>query len=116
MLRYIPWIAVIIALFVIVGCSSKQDTPSTDKSNTKSTDSSSASVAGKDVFDQNCTVCHGTDGNKMPGWKGKVQKMSQAQVEIKVRDGGGGMPPFGKKLSDTQITDVATYTKQLAEK
>lgn len=108
MKRYMLWITVIILLFIIVGCSDKKSNVNAKPSNT--------SVLGETLFRQNCAACHGRDGKKMAWWKPKLQTMSQANVEKQVREGGGNMPAFGKKLPDKQITDVAKYAKQLAGK
>lgn len=71
---------------------------------------------GQALFTQYCVVCHGQDGKKIAGWKGRVQKMTHAQLEQVIRDGKDGMPAFGKKLTDPQIDAVATYSTQLAAK
>lgn len=99
---------ILILLFVIVGCSDKKSNVNAKPSNT--------SVSGETLFRRNCTGCHGRDGEKMSWWKPKVRTMPQADVEKQVREGGGNMPAFGKKLTDQEITDVAKYAKQLAGK
>jgi mono/diheme cytochrome c family protein len=37
--------------------------------------------------------------------------LSKDEIEQQVRNGGGGMPPFGDSLSDAQIAAVADYVE-----
>lgn len=73
-----------------------------------------APSSGEAIFDDQCSTCHGVNGEGIPAWKAKVNSMSLAQVQDRVRNGGGGMPSFSKTLSDQQVTAVASYAKQLA--
>lgn len=68
---------------------------------------------GKKVFTSaSCGTCHsltaagakGVVGGPLDGFKFKP-----AFVEQRVREGGGGMPAFGKKLSDDQIKAVSAF-------
>jgi len=74
-----------------------------------------AATAGQALFAQNCAVCHGANGEKIAGWKGKVKKLTHAQIEQIIRNGRAGMPAFGAKLTDAQIDAVTTYSEQLAK-
>jgi mono/diheme cytochrome c family protein len=74
----------------------------------------SSDPSGKSIFANNCAVCHGDDGRKVAGWRAKVKKMTEAQIEQTIRKGGQGMPAFSQVLSDKQIKLVAGYAKQLA--
>jgi mono/diheme cytochrome c family protein len=70
------------------------------------------SAAGEAVFKDNCGSCHtlaaaGTSGTTGPNLDDL--KPDEATVEQQVRNGGGGMPAFEGKLSDAQITAVASY-------
>jgi mono/diheme cytochrome c family protein len=64
--------------------------------------------AGEQVFAQNCAGCHGPDGQ---GTSGPALQNSDDRdaVRTQIVDGGGGMPPFGGQLSDTEIDDVTAY-------
>ena len=69
------------------------------------------------MFTTNCGSCHtldaaGTSGNVGPNLD--QLKPDMATVERQVRNGGGGMPAFEGRLSDAQITAVATYVAQNA--
>ena len=72
---------------------------------------------GKDVYDQNCAACHGADGGGGTGPRlaGEDALTSPDAVVDQIRDGGGGMPSFGDRLSRQELSDVAAFvTKQLA--
>jgi heme/copper-type cytochrome/quinol oxidase subunit 2 len=69
-------------------------------------------AAGKEVFADNCSVCHGADGlggNGGPDLTTMPKAQEQASAEEQVTDGGGGMPPFGGTLSEEEISNVAAY-------
>ncbi|MBS1878645.1 MAG: PQQ-binding-like beta-propeller repeat protein [Actinobacteria bacterium] len=68
--------------------------------------------AGKSVFAENCSICHGSDGHGGNGGP-DLLTMPKAKTEAgaieQVTDGGGGMPPFKGTLSEEEIKDVAAY-------
>jgi quinohemoprotein ethanol dehydrogenase len=69
-------------------------------------------AAGKEVFAENCSVCHGATGhggNGGPDLRTMPLAKEQAGAEKQVTDGGGGMPPFGGALSKEEIENVAAY-------
>lgn len=69
-------------------------------------------AAGKEVFAENCSVCHGATGhggNGGPDLTTMPKAQEQASAEEQVTDGGGGMPPFGGTLSEEEIKNVAAY-------
>lgn len=79
---------------------------------------------GKDVFEQNCAVCHNSDSTDVkmgPGLKGLFKKgkltsgiaVSEASVRAKIDAGGNGMPSYKDILSDTEKNDVVAYLKTL---
>jgi mono/diheme cytochrome c family protein len=71
--------------------------------------------AGAAVFSENCSTCHGATGNGGNGGP-DLTTMPLAQTEEgtiqQVTNGGGGMPPFGGVLSETEIKSVAAYVVQ----
>ncbi|HEX8084461.1 MAG TPA: cytochrome c [Solirubrobacteraceae bacterium] len=74
---------------------------------------------GKDVFGQNCAACHGGDGGGGTGPKlAGVSEYANPDVVVEqVREGGGGMPAFGDRLSEQELADVSAYVvKDLAAK
>jgi mono/diheme cytochrome c family protein len=69
-------------------------------------------AAGKEVFAENCSVCHGATGhggNGGPDLRTMPLAKEQAGAEKQVTDGGGGMPPFKGTLSEEEIKNVAAY-------
>jgi mono/diheme cytochrome c family protein len=72
---------------------------------------------GEKVFADSCGSCHklkaaGSTGTVGPDLdKGKF---SEPEVELIVREGGGGMPAFKDQLSEEQIKAVSSYVAQVA--
>ncbi len=68
--------------------------------------------AGKEVFAENCSVCHGADGlggSGGPDLTTMPLAKEQAGAEMQVTNGGGGMPAFKGTLSEEEIKNVAAY-------
>ncbi len=68
--------------------------------------------AGKEVFAENCSICHGATGhggNGGPDLTTMPKAKEQAGAEEQVTNGGGGMPPFKGTLSEEEIKNVAAY-------
>jgi quinohemoprotein ethanol dehydrogenase len=68
--------------------------------------------AGKEVFAENCSICHGATGhggNGGPDLTTMPKAKEQAGAEEQVTNGGGGMPPFSGILSEEEIKNVAAY-------
>ena len=70
-------------------------------------------AAGKRVFrSAGCGDCHSLKAAGTTGIAGGPLDLRPQQfddVVERVREGGGGMPAFGKKLSREQIDDVAAF-------
>jgi quinohemoprotein ethanol dehydrogenase len=69
-------------------------------------------AAGKEVFAEECSVCHGATGhggNGGPDLTTMPKAKEQKGAEEQVTDGGGGMPPFKGVLTPEQIKNVAAY-------
>jgi quinohemoprotein ethanol dehydrogenase len=69
-------------------------------------------AAGKEVFSEQCSVCHGADGlggNGGPDLTTMPLAKTQSGAEKQVTNGGGGMPAFGGQLSEEEIKNVAAY-------
>jgi heme/copper-type cytochrome/quinol oxidase subunit 2/cytochrome c5 len=69
-------------------------------------------AAGKEVFAENCSVCHGADGlggSGGPDLTTMPKAKEQAGAEEQVTNGGGGMPAFKGTLSEEEIANVAAY-------
>jgi quinohemoprotein ethanol dehydrogenase len=69
-------------------------------------------TAGKQVFEDNCSGCHGLDGHGGNGGPSLAGVTDVEHVVAQVTNGGGGMPAFGDTLSSQQIQDVAAYVTQ----
>jgi mono/diheme cytochrome c family protein len=79
------------------------------------TEDESEDADGAAVFaEAGCGGCHtfsaanssGTVGPSLDGID-----LSKDEIEQQVRNGGGGMPPFGDRLSDAEIEAVADYVE-----
>ena len=77
---------------------------------------------GSAIFKSNCVMCHGVDGKgfpamKTPDFTDPKWQASTKDKEIKevVKNGkkGTAMMAFGNKLSDEEISAVATYIRSL---
>jgi cytochrome c551 len=78
---------------------------------------SAAAAAGKTVFEDNCSICHG-DG--LEGGVGPSLRMGSeaagkpiAALEDQIRAGGGGMPAWGGLLPDTEISAVLAFLSEM---
>ena len=68
--------------------------------------------AGKEVFSEECSVCHGATGhggNGGPDLRTMPLAKTEAGVSKQVTNGGGGMPAFKGVLSEEEINNVAAY-------
>lgn len=79
--------------------------------------------SGETLFKNNCAVCHFTDSNARkvgPGLQELFKSerlpsgkpVSEAEVSRQIKEGGGGMPPFGH-LKDDEIRALVEYLKSL---
>jgi quinohemoprotein ethanol dehydrogenase len=72
-------------------------------------------AAGKEVFSEECSVCHGATGhggNGGPDLRTMPLAKTQAGAEKQVTNGGGGMPAFKGTLSEEEIANVAAYVSE----
>ncbi len=78
---------------------------------------------GKDVFDEQCSVCHdatGTEKKTGPALKGLFKKakmadgkaVTEANVRTRIHDGGNGMPPF-EDLKGDDLDNLIAYLKSI---
>lgn len=75
------------------------------------------SAIGEEVFAQRCAGCHGRDGGggsapRLAGGAVIERFPDPAEQVAVVRDGRGGMPGFGSRLSETEIEAVVSYTRE----
>lgn len=80
-------------------------------------------ASGAKIFSANCNACHLGGKNTINPAKTlkkadleKNSKFSEEAIIAQVTKGAGAMPPFGGRLSPTQIEDVAAYVFEQAGK
>lgn len=76
--------------------------------------------AGRQVFEANCAMCHGSDASGMmgmhPSLRGAVERLSREGVEVTIRNGRDTNPPmpaFEGQLGDREIDEVIAYIDSL---
>jgi alcohol dehydrogenase (cytochrome c) len=82
---------------------------------TKQGTSKPSAAAGKQVFAENCSVCHGATGRGGNGGPDLTSIPSAKQMPVvvkQVENGGGGMPAFRGQLTQQQIENVSAYVTQ----
>jgi len=88
-------------------------------SNAQTASALSTSASSRSLYIQNCATCHGGNG-KAQTKRGvklgatdltseEVQSMDRAKIIRVVTNGRPGMPGFKKKLTATQIEQIAGY-------
>jgi mono/diheme cytochrome c family protein len=81
-------------------------------------------VIGRDLYRENCSVCHDIDKDKLHSrkfgpslshlFKNDKMPLSHAKpnrqyVAVRIKYGGALMPAFGKRLNESQIDDLIDY-------
>ena len=70
--------------------------------------------AGQAPYDKSCKVCHGPEGEGNAAPTLVPFEMEYEELLIKVREGGGEMPPFSEnRVSDDDVKLIAAYLKSL---
>jgi mono/diheme cytochrome c family protein len=82
--------------------------------------------AGKPIFEENCTPCHGDDGTGKtpPGMALGAHDLTSAEVSKKpdselartISQGRNKMPAFGDKLDEKQIRELLIYVRTLRKR
>jgi mono/diheme cytochrome c family protein len=91
----------------------------TDETKTNNDSAGSATVApstnGRVLFEEKCTVCHGSDGkqNTMGAADLSTSKLNHETVVTIIKSGKNGMKAFSPELNDEQIEAVAAYVESL---
>jgi mono/diheme cytochrome c family protein len=76
------------------------------------------------LFQRNCAVCHGKEGEgqrvgtlRVPALsEGRALTDTDERLFAQITDGGGGMPPFKIPLSDEQIRDLVRFVRENIQK
>jgi len=70
-------------------------------------------AAGAAAFhDKGCEHCHGVDGvgtDRGPDLSTIGKRWHKDRIERQIREGGGGMPPFGDALQPDEVKDLVDY-------
>ena len=83
-------------------------------------DSPSEVADGQQLFMANCAVCHGPDGDSIPGvdlGHGKFKKASSDDDLVRIIQSGvpgTAMPEFSKIISDLEIRTIISYLHYMA--
>lgn len=69
---------------------------------------------GQAPFDRVCKVCHGEEGRGNAGPRLVPFEMEDDELLIRVREGGGEMPPISaNRVSDDEVKQIAAYLRSL---
>lgn len=71
-------------------------------------------VAGEQVYDANCSFCHGVDGlggANGPSLVERLATIDEAAIVTVLLEGAGNMSAFSS-LEDQQLADVSAYIRQ----
>lgn len=74
-------------------------------------------ATGREVYEKNCTKCHGKDGSKKAFGVKSLQKslLSNAEKLEIITNGKGKMPSWKDNLSVQEINQVAQYIDTLSK-
>lgn len=70
------------------------------------------------LFRQHCSICHGPEANGRAlgngAWvpslrEGQFKFVTEAAIQQQIVNGGNGMPPFGKILTDREVKMMTTF-------
>lgn len=113
-LRALPLLLIVTALtLVLAGCGGDTTTTTAAPSTDTTAGSDTTAPGGSDIdaaalYSANCGSCHGAggEGGIGPDLRGLTDA---ALIESQVSTGAGSMPPFGNKLSEDEISAIATF-------
>jgi mono/diheme cytochrome c family protein len=95
--------------FLLVACSS-------GNLSEKESKKSAPKVAGEELFEMNCAICHGLDGTaNVSGAKDlSVSQLSTAEIMKIIKNGKNGMPPMPEIAASKQkMQEIVEYVKGL---
>lgn len=111
-MRYI----VFLSLCFVIGCTSKVTTnPNEQVMTPPSISENTKTIDGKELYEQKCTTCHGSDGKKgLAGAKDlSISTLTLDEKILIITDGKGTMNGFSSSLNEAQIKAIAEYTASL---
>jgi mono/diheme cytochrome c family protein len=87
-------------------------TPPDSKTDAASAErASSGADQGRKIFADSCSACHGAAGEGGHG-PSLTSVRDAEKIAQMVRRGGGQMPAFDSKLSESEIQAVASYVRE----
>jgi streptogramin lyase/mono/diheme cytochrome c family protein len=66
---------------------------------------------GQNIYFFKCWMCHNKYAQAAPYLKDVYDRQSDDYIKEQIKNGGPGMPAFGKTLTDTDIADLSAYFK-----
>jgi len=83
--------------------------------NQNSESKSDQTNSGVLAYKQQCSVCHGSNGNLMMAGAKDLTKstMTDSEVEAIIRAGKGTMPEFASKMTDDEISETVKFVMSL---
>lgn len=75
-------------------------------------------ITGKEIFEKNCSKCHGKDGTKKAFGVKSLEKsqLTAAENFDIISNGKGKMPSWKNTLPNEQINQVIAYIEDLRKK
>jgi len=72
-----------------------------------------ALVHGKAIFNANCVICHGENGDmqKVGAKNLQTSALSDSEVQTIILNGKNSMPPYNKILNETEVEALVQYVK-----
>lgn len=72
-------------------------------------------LSGKELFDNNCKVCHGEDGTLSASGAKNLQTsvLSDEEIKDRIMNGKNSMPAYGKSFSAEEIDKLVEFSKTL---
>ncbi len=119
-------VLIAIAVFLLAtACKNGQNTNSTVNSNRGSAPATPDQfAAARSVYEKNCKLCHGTNGEggpvkledgtklKVPTFReGHAMRHPDSDFVKQITKGGDGMPAFGEKLKPEEINDLVRFIR-----
>lgn len=89
-------------------CGASQTATPSDQS---ATNTSTEVPAAEALYKKSCLSCHGVNlqGVVGPNLQKIGAELSKGQIMTKIQNGGGGMPPFQKRLDAKEIDVLAEW-------
>lgn len=102
----------LLIMCVLSGCGSRHSFAG--NSNDKSAAGNSAEQ-GKDIYEEQCSVCHGDDGTAGISNAANLQRsrLDSSRIVAQIANGGRRMPAFGDVLTAEEIVSLEEYVRTL---